>query len=182
MDPLDHIALVVPRLEETLARLQLAPECVGPVESFPSEGTREVYLGQGAGKLLLLEPIGSDGTYARWVAKRGFGLHHVALHTADLSAMVQGLRGWLLHPKSLETHTRSRTVWLARPGVPALVELHESTPAGGPPLVEAVEIPAPLAGLDPQFGLSQSPDSRAWLTLDQRRVAVEDLVAGDDPE
>jgi len=139
---LNHIAFVVPDLDATprLAELGLT---IGPAESFPREGTTEVYVGDGPGRILLMRPD-APGPYARALVRRGPGLHHVALDVPDLDAFVDDTvrgTGWLLHPISLQTRRQSATIWLARPGVAALVEVRETTrPPTGPSVVERVAI------------------------------------------
>ena len=174
--PLDHVALVCPHLEAALARLaSLGVGPTGPIEAFPAEGTREVYLGEGAARLLLMEPTSPDGPYARALAKRGPGLHHVAVRVPDLDAFLAGVRGWLLLPASLATIAQSRTAWLARPGVATLVEVQQaaSLPHGAP-LVEAVEVPGALQ-VSPRMGLTPS-DQGVWLTIGGRRLQAVELA------
>jgi hypothetical protein len=100
---------------------------IGPVEEFPGEGTREVYVGADgqAARILLLQPLGTEGPYARALAKRGPGLHHLAFHVPCVKAFAAERPGWLMLPQSLETYKACKTVWLARPGVGTLVEVHE---------------------------------------------------------
>lgn len=147
MPTVDHVALLVRSLERTLAHLAPLGLPTGPIEDFPGEGTREVYVGTDAqpGRLLLLQALGTDGPYARALAKRGPGLHHVAFTVPDAQAFVVGHPGWLLLPHSLDSHPR--TLWLGRPGVGTLVEVHQGTMtyAGGP-VVERLEIPVEPAG------------------------------------
>lgn len=165
---LHHVALLVPRLEPALAGVRALGLEAGPIEAFPAEGTREAYCGQGAARLLLLEATG-PGPYRRALAKRGPGLHHVAVAVPDGPAFATS-SGWLLHPRTLAT--QPQTLWLARPGVGALVEvLHGSRPDDGPPVVEAVEVAGPAALLAP-LGLRPSADGAAWLVLRGRRVAA----------
>ena len=124
----DHVALVVPDLETVLERLELTREEVGPIEAFPGEGTREVYIGNddAASRLLLMQPTDETGPYARSLRRRGPGLHHVALAVSNLTEFLTGVEGWLLHPASASSIQHSQTAWLARPGVPCLVEVQES--------------------------------------------------------
>lgn len=179
MTHLDHVALLVPHLEPALERLGDLAEWIGPIEEFPSEGTREVYIGEGPGKLLLLEPISSSGPYARALAKRGPGLHHVALNTSNLDAFLAEVRGWLLHPVSLETVEKSRTAWFARPGVPTLLEVHESAASPSTQaLVRGIEVPGDLEKLTPRAGLSPSPDGETRLTIHGVRRSARDLATG----
>jgi methylmalonyl-CoA/ethylmalonyl-CoA epimerase len=176
MEPhFDHVALVCQKLEAVLTRLaQQDVQPSGPIEDFPGEGTREVYVGDGSAKLLLMEPTAPDGPYGRALAKRGPGLHHVAVNAPDLDAFLAEVRGWLLLPASLKTIAQSRTAWLARPGVATLLEVHEAQPSEGVPLVEAVEVPGPL-DVSPRFGLSQADDG-VWLTIGGRRLRASELA------
>jgi methylmalonyl-CoA/ethylmalonyl-CoA epimerase len=175
---LDHVALLTTQLEPVLERVTTLGLEPGPIESFPAEGTRECYVGAGArpGQLLLMEAIG-DGPYARALAKRGPGLHHVAYGVPDLDAwLAEGTRGWLLHPHSLTSLAGARTVWLARPGVPTLIEACERDPGpGGDPVVAAVELPTPSPELLCWEGLRPSPDSTVWLQVGGQRVTVASL-------
>lgn len=179
---IDHVALVVVRIESVLARLEPLGLDIGPVEEFPSEGTREAYVGASAcsARLLLMQPIGSVGPYARALATRGPGLHHVGVNVAALEKHVAEVRGWLLHPRSVETMTRSRTAWLARPGVGTLLELHEAKPTpAGPRVVQALEVPVE-AGLEPllePYGLLASTDGRARFVLAGQRFDASQLAA-----
>ncbi len=168
---LDHVALLVPDVARALAGARALGLEGGPIEAFPGEGTREVYCGSGAARLLLIEAAG-PGPYARALARRGPGLHHVAVAVEDGAAFAAS-SGWLLHPRTLET--QPQTLWLARPGVGTLVEvMHGAQPDGAPRVVEAVEVPlagAPASLLEP-LGLMPSVDGEAWLRVGGRRVAA----------
>ena len=185
--PIDHVALLVPRIEPVLEKLgDLAAEA-GEIEEFPSEGTRELYVG-GEGRvarLLLMQARGGAGPYARALAKRGPGLHHVALLVPDLDAFLAGVRGWLVHPACLPGLASTRTLWLARPGISTLVEVQEAEPGSGEPVVEQVEIPASgelaelldlRVGEERVAGLLPSSDHACWLRLGGRRFAVAELL------
>lgn len=166
---MDHVALLVASVETVLARLEALDLSVGPVEEFPAEGTREVYVGapECRGRLLLLQPLGTEGPYARALASRGPGLHHVAINVTALEEHVAQVRGWLLHPASLESVARYRTAWLARPGVGTLLEIREAAPVSGHPIVQTLEVPV-RPGLEPllePYGLQPSTDCRAHLVL-----------------
>lgn len=185
MHVIDHVALVVSDLEAALQSAHLQGVPAGPIEAFPSEGTREVYLGgdRQAGALLLMQPLGEDGPYARALATRGPGLHHVALHVPSLEEEIARLSGsgWYLHLKSLASAARSRTVWLARPGVGALIELHESTRVrSAPALITDVAIPTtcpdkPLFEALGVASLQRSQDGFAWLTVAGGRWRADQL-------
>jgi len=172
--PLDHVALVVRQLEPVLERLGDLE--AGPIEDFPKEGTREVYLGEGTARLLLMQPTRSAGPYGRALEKRGPGLHHVALNVPDLDAFLGRVRGWLLVPACVPGLAATRTAWLARPGVATLLEVHEREPSTGTPVVERVELPGPLP-VEPRPGLLRSDDDQVWLTIAGKRRSVRELTA-----
>jgi len=180
---LDHAALLVRSIEGTLARLGQVDADRGPIEEFPGEGTRELYLGPPGrpGRLLLIEPLGQDGPYARALRKRGPGLHHAAFATASIDAFLSENPGWLLHPISLRTRDTSATVWLARPGIALLLEVTElpsdqRSPPTQSPLVSRLSTPA-AKGLEPlleRLGLAPGPPA---INIAGSSFAINDLVA-----
>lgn len=178
---LDHVALLVSSLEASLERLQESGLAAGPVESFPSEGTREVYLGDPdrPARLLLLESTG-EGPYQRALQKRGPGLHHVAVEVADPAAFAAEAQGWLLHPHTLQS--QPRTLWFARPGVGALLEVTKGGAiTGAPQLCVGVSVEDEALGklLELAPGLEAAPVGGAWIEVEGGpRLAVADLVAG----
>jgi catechol 2,3-dioxygenase-like lactoylglutathione lyase family enzyme len=205
--PLDHVALLVSCIEDTLERLrgQLGEESwdrlglpelkvlAADIQEFPGEGTRELYLGEEPwrGRLLLMEPLGPTGPYARALARRGPGLHHLALEVPEAVRFAESARGWLVHPASLRKMESSGTLWLARPGVGTLLEVLRSKSKeeeGGSDysLVEYVEVAvSPLlesllplnVETVPVTGVVASLDGGSWITLDRKRLRVADLVA-----
>jgi len=177
----DHVALLVDSIEGSLEYLSSMDASVGKIEAFPSEGTKEVYLGrrESPGRLLLVEVLG-NGPYKRAMNRRGPGLHHIGLQVVDVEDYVGRLAGtgWFLHPSSLDTIRSSNTAWLARPGVPVLIEVYQP-PEGrehraGAPLVSALEIPEPEGRRESLEALripllSPSPDRTTWITIGGRR-------------
>jgi len=176
---LDHVALLVRSLEQTLERLAETGLAVGEIESFPSEGTREVYLGQDLpGRLLLLEATG-PGPYQRALEKRGPGLHHVAIEVPDLEAFAADPRGWLLHPHSLENQERASTLWFARPGVGTLLEVTRGEAREAAP---QVEVGVSLADasleelLDLAPGVQAAGSGGSWLAVGGQRLELSELA------
>jgi len=193
---LDHAALLVESLEALLPSLAARGWVAGPIRSFPKEGTREAYVrladsgpdpaGQARrGRLLLLEPAGA-GPYARALAERGPGLHHLGLAAPDLSAFAATLpaSGWFVHPYSLRAGTQLKDLWLFRPGIPALIEVFESPAADGPPsLIRAVELPLAegLAALLQRLGcdsLLPAAGGEAVLQTVSGRITAGELLRG----
>ena len=88
-----HIGLAVRSLEESLAFYRDALGLkVTTTEEVPSEGVRVAFLPAGEPRIELLEAIGADSPIARFVAKRGEGIHHLCFQVADIEATVGRLR------------------------------------------------------------------------------------------
>jgi len=122
-----HVALVVPSVRNVAEKLKLHGFEIGPEEIFESEGTKEIYVEYGkANSLLLMEPI-KPGPYKNALEKRGPGIHHFAIDVPDLKTFLDSLlgTGWFIHPVSIRTMEIRDTAYLARPGFPALIEVHE---------------------------------------------------------
>lgn len=95
---LDHVGVAVERIPEALPfyRESLGLEPLHE-ETVPSQGVRVVFLAApGAGptdcQVELLEPIGAEGAVAKFLVKRGPGLHHVAFRSPDLAGEMAALR------------------------------------------------------------------------------------------
>ena len=54
---------------------------------------RVVFLPLGETRLELLEPLSADSPLARFLEKRGEGIHHVCVRVPDLDEAVASLRG-----------------------------------------------------------------------------------------
>ena len=133
---LDHVGILVNSAVESARLFSARGIDAGAPDDFPSEGTREVYVGPDSndGRVLLIEAIG-PGPYRSAMERRGPGLHHVALGVLDVESFVEGLcgSGWYLHPASLNAFLDTKSVWLTRPGVPVLFEVLRAmdAPASG---------------------------------------------------
>lgn len=88
---LHHVALVVADLDAAVARYTTLG--FGPGERFdvPGQGVEVVTFAAGGGWLELIRPVDPDGPIARFLAKRGEGLHHVAFGVPDLRRELDGL-------------------------------------------------------------------------------------------
>jgi methylmalonyl-CoA/ethylmalonyl-CoA epimerase len=65
---------------------------VMPEETVEAEKVRLAMVPIGESRLELLEPTSPDSPIGKFLAKRGEGLHHVALHIRDLAGTVERLR------------------------------------------------------------------------------------------
>lgn len=145
MAKLNHIALLVSNIESFLKVNSLPLDLTESIEEFPSEGTRELYIGanEQLGRLLIMQAIG-DGPYKDALNKRGVGLHHIAIDVPKVDDFVGELAGtgWFLHPRSLWFYDDRKQVFLARPGVPLLVEVQERKKMKSENyFIESIELP-----------------------------------------
>ncbi len=124
---LDHVAVLVESIDQSLIRLKSLNLPVQEINEFPNEGTKEVYIGEPGqyGKLLLIEAI-SAGPYQRSFLERGKGLHHIAINVPSIPDLCLELKdsGWHLHLYSMES-LNYKTIWLTRANNPILIEVHE---------------------------------------------------------
>jgi methylmalonyl-CoA/ethylmalonyl-CoA epimerase len=91
---IDHIGIAVGDLHASLAffRDALGLELEAP-EEVPSQQVRAHFLQAGeATTLELVEPTSDDSPIAKFVARRGPGLHHVALRVDDIVAALAELK------------------------------------------------------------------------------------------
>ena len=91
---LDHVALAVRDLDEALDRFRRLYGC-SPVsrEVVEAEGVEEAMLLVGGSQVQLLAPQGPDSPLARFLERRGEGLHHLAFAVPDLDAALAHLAG-----------------------------------------------------------------------------------------
>lgn len=94
MNPsIHHIAIVVRDLDAALKfyRDALGLEMTERREA-PDEGVEIAFLPAGEGEIELLRPLSDEGDIARFLDKRGEGLHHICLAVADVEAAMERLR------------------------------------------------------------------------------------------
>jgi methylmalonyl-CoA epimerase len=90
---LDHIGIAVSDIEEALAfyRDALGLEIETP-EDVPSQRVRAHFIPAGESALELLEATADDSPIAKYLQKRGPGLHHITLRVDDIRAALAQLK------------------------------------------------------------------------------------------
>ncbi len=90
---LDHIGLATRQLEDGLAiwRDALGLE-VDATEEITEQGVRVAMLALGDTHVELLEPLSQDSPVGKFLAKRGPGIHHVAVAVEDIHASLAELK------------------------------------------------------------------------------------------
>jgi methylmalonyl-CoA/ethylmalonyl-CoA epimerase len=89
----DHIGIATASLDEALGfwREALGLE-VTHTEEVAEQGVRVAMLPAGEPRIELLEPTGPESPVAKFLAKRGPGIHHVALRVSDIRAALARLK------------------------------------------------------------------------------------------
>jgi len=90
---IDHIGIATRGIEESLGfwRDALGLE-VEHTETVEGQGVRVAMLPAGEPRVELLEPTGPDTPVARFLEKRGPGIHHVAVRVPDIRAALARLK------------------------------------------------------------------------------------------
>jgi len=91
--PAHHIGVAVRRLDEALADYGKLGFEAGPVEEMPTQGVRVAFLRAGPVRIELLESLSPEGVIARFIERRGEGLHHLAFSVPDIRGEMRRLRG-----------------------------------------------------------------------------------------
>ena len=89
---IDHLGIAVKSLAAAKAIYEKLGLSVSPEETVEHEQVRLVMVPVGESRLELLEATSPDSTIAKFIAKRGEGLHHVCVRVPDLSSAVARLK------------------------------------------------------------------------------------------
>ncbi len=92
MFAIDHLGIAVKSLAAAKGIYEKLGLAVSAEETVAAEQVRLVMVQVGESRLELLEPTSETSTIARFIAKRGEGLHHVCLRVADLPSTVERLK------------------------------------------------------------------------------------------
>ena len=88
---LHHVAVVVADLDESLLRYRTLGFSAGERFMLAEQAVEVATLRSGTGWIELIRPTDPDGAIARYLAKRGEGVHHVAYAVPDLVAALSDL-------------------------------------------------------------------------------------------
>lgn len=90
---INHIAVVVKDIDAALAfwRDQLGLT-LDHLEDVPSQSSKIAFLPVGEGEVELVQPTDSDSGLAKFLEKRGEGMHHLCIEVNDIQAMLSTLK------------------------------------------------------------------------------------------
>ena len=89
---LDHLGIAVRSLADAKAIYEKLGLALSPEEVVSGENVRVVMVPVGETRLELLEATSEDSVIAKFISKRGEGLHHISIRVPDLKAVVQKLK------------------------------------------------------------------------------------------
>ena len=90
---LDHVGVAVRSLEDALAPYKDGLGLiVSEIEELPTEKVRVAFLPMGESRLELLEPTADDSPIARFLQRRGEGIHHLCFQVDDIEAVLKRLK------------------------------------------------------------------------------------------
>ena len=92
MFAIDHLGIAVKSLAQAKKFYQQLGMQVMPEEIVEAEKVRLAMVPLGESRIELLEPTSEESPIARFIAKRGEGLHHVSLRVDDINATVKNLK------------------------------------------------------------------------------------------
>lgn len=89
---LDHVAILVENLDAALVFWQAALGLtLERIEDNPAEEVRIAFLPVGDSEIELLEPTNTTSGLAKYLAKRGPGMHHLCVEVPDIAASMARL-------------------------------------------------------------------------------------------
>lgn len=91
---IEHIGIAVRKLDEAIPRFRtlLGTDCYA-IEEVADQGVRTAFFAVGQTKIELLESTDPEGPVGKFIAKRGEGIHHIALAVGDLDGTLRRLEG-----------------------------------------------------------------------------------------
>jgi len=125
----DHLGIAVASIDEALSVYRALGLEVAHREEVPTQKVRTAFLPAGDSRIELLEPTAPDSPIAKFLEKRGGGIHHVCFAVDDIDAALATLaaRGFrLIHREAVPGADGKRVAFLhPEAGRGVLIELSE---------------------------------------------------------
>ncbi len=93
LEQIEHIGIAVKSIEEALNFYEgiLGLKCY-KIEEVADQKVKTAFLKIGEVKLELLEPTSDDSPVAKFIEKRGEGIHHIAFKSGNIEEDLQSLK------------------------------------------------------------------------------------------
>lgn len=94
MNKIEHIGIAVNNLQEAIQTYEqlLGTPCY-KLEEVTSEGVKTAFFQVGDSKIELLEATNENSPIAKFIAKKGEGIHHIAFDVTDIETSMKDLAG-----------------------------------------------------------------------------------------
>ncbi len=115
---IEHIGIAVKNLENSNDLFaKLFGQSHYKLENVESEGVKTSFFQVGNNKIELLEASNSDSAIAKFIEKRGEGIHHIAFEVADIYAEMQRLEseGFVLLNKTPKNGADNKLICFLHP-------------------------------------------------------------------
>ena len=90
---LNHIAIAVTDMDAALAFYRdVLGLRLDRIEEVQAEKSKVAFLPLGNSEIELVQPTADDTGVAKWLAKHGPGMHHVAIQVTDIAAAMERLK------------------------------------------------------------------------------------------
>jgi methylmalonyl-CoA/ethylmalonyl-CoA epimerase len=127
---IDHLGVAVASIDEALGIYRALGLAETKREEVPGQKVVAAFLPVGESRIELLEPTADDSPVAKFLARRGGGIHHVCFSVEDIDAALEDLsrKGFrLIHREAVPGADGKRIAFLhPEAGGGVLIELSES--------------------------------------------------------
>ena len=86
IEHIEHVGIAVRSIEEARGFYEALGLRIEAIEDVPQEGVRVALIPCGQSRIELLEPTTEDSPIAKFLEKRGPGIHHLCLASSDVRA------------------------------------------------------------------------------------------------
>lgn len=118
MQKIEHIGIAVKELSTSIPLFEklLNSQCY-KTETVASENVNTAFFKKGETKIELLESSSTDGVIAKYIEKKGEGLHHIAFDVTDIFAEMERLKkeGFVLLNELPKTGADNKLVCFLHP-------------------------------------------------------------------
>ena len=127
---IDHVALVVDDMDKALSFWQDALGIpLDHQEEIPREQSAIAFLPIGDSEIELVQPTSDDSGIAKYLQKRGPGMHHLCLEVDDIEAIIAQLKAKdirLIHEEAVIAESGKKYAFIhPKAAFGVLVELYE---------------------------------------------------------
>ncbi len=92
INKIDHIGIAVKNLDEAVDLYKKLGFEVKEIEEVPEQKVKVAMLPVGESKIELLEATSEDSPIAKFIERRGEGVHHIAINVSDIEKALQNAK------------------------------------------------------------------------------------------